>query len=287
MGSYDSRSTSGRKLAAALLAIAVAVAARGAEEKALVLAVVPNKPPVALHKAWSPFVAELSRAAGVRIELKLYDRVDIFWADCNAGVPDLLYAPPNMFFLLHRKQGYLALVRARAMLTGVIFVRKDSPLTSIRELHGKTIAFVGPKNICSVLTRHALATSGTPVEFNASFSGSTLNVAKAVLLGKAEAGATLDGALVADGGDTLDQLRPIFETPPVASHPLAAHPRVPREVRERIAAAVLALAGSDEGQRLLAGVRLSDPIRADYARDYRSFDSVDFERLERQERSVR
>lgn len=278
-----------RKFTATLFAVAVAIAgaARGAEERTFVVAVAPNQPPVVLHKVWSPFVAELSRAAGVRLELKLYERVGVFIDDCDAGVPDLIFAAPNLFFLAHQKEGYLPLVRSRAMLKGVIFVRKDSPVKSIRDLEGKTIAFVGPKSICSVVTRHSLASSRPPIELNASFIGSTINVAKAVLLGKVDAGATLEGPLLTEVGDGSDQLRRIFETPPVASHPLAAHPRVPEEVRERIAAAVLALAGSAEGQRLLAGVRLAEPIRADFDRDYRSLGSVDFERLRRQERSTR
>jgi phosphonate transport system substrate-binding protein len=259
-------------------------AAHAAEPVALTLAVVPNLPPVTLHKIWTPFAERLARDTGVAIHLKLYDRIGVFLDACDAGVPDLTFAAPNMFFLSRRTQGYVPLVRANATLTGVIFVRKDSPIQSVRELQGKTIAFVGPRNICSVITRHALATSGTSVDFNAAFTGSTVNVAKSVLLGKADAGATLDGALAIDMADALDQLRPILETPPVASHPLAAHPRVPAALRERLVEAILAMAKTEDGRELLKAVRLANPMRADYDRDYRTFDAIDFEKLSRQER---
>jgi phosphonate transport system substrate-binding protein len=258
--------------------------AAAAEPAPLVLAVVPNLPPVALHKKWIPFVERLSRDAGVPIELKLYDRIGTFLEEADAGVPDLLFAAPNMFFLSHRKQGYVPLVRSSVRLVGMVFVRKDSPYRTVADLQGKTIAFVGPRNICSVITRHAMATAGTPIDFNVAFTGSTINVAKSVLLGKAEAGATLDGALAADLPDALSELRPVLETPPVASHPLAIHPRIPVAVRERIAAAALALAGSEEGRALLASVRLESPVRADYARDYSQFDAIDFARLDTQGR---
>lgn len=276
-----------RRMWVGLVAVGLAGGGRAADGASLLLAVAPNRPPVVLSQAWSPFAAELSRAIGMRVELKLYERVGAFVADCEAGAPDLIFAAPNVFFLSHRAQGYLPLVRGRAMLKGVVFVRKDSPLTSVRDLHGKTIAFVGPRTICSVLTRQAMASSRTALDFNASFAGSTVNVVKAVELGKADAGATLDGSLVTEAKDDLDQLRIILETPPVAPHPLAAHPRVPPEVRERIAAAVLAMAGSEEGRRLLAGVRLSEPIRASYERDYRVLESAGFEHLRRRERSAR
>jgi phosphonate transport system substrate-binding protein len=274
------------RLAVALCAPAlIAGPARAADPAPLKLAVVPNLPPVTLHKLWTPFVERLSRDTGLPIALKLYDRVGVFLDECDAGSPDLLFAAPNMFFLSHRKQGYVPLVRSERKLVGTIFVRKESPYRTIADLRGKSIAFVGPRNICSVITRHALATAGTPIDFNASFTGSTVNVAKSVLLGKADAGATLDGALVTDVADALPELRTILETPPVASHPLAAHPRVPPDVRERIAQAILALARTEDGQKLLASVRLASPIRADFDRDYRLFDDVDFEALDRQGRA--
>ena len=95
-----------------------------------------------------------------------------------------------------------------------------------------------------------------------------------VVLGKADAGAALSVSLAQDAPEAADELRVILQTHPVAPHPLAAHPRVPAAVRERIAAATLALAGSAEGRALLAAVRLADPVRADYGRDYLLFDEM-------------
>jgi phosphonate transport system substrate-binding protein len=241
----------------------------------LTLAVVPNRPALALHKSWSPFVAALQAETGLRIELKLYERLAPFLEAGKAGVPDLLYAAPNMYFEAHRAQGYVPLVRGSQKFSGLVFVRKDAPYRTVKDLHGKVIAFVGPSNLCAVITRHALATTGTTIDYNATFSGSTINVANMVAIGKADAGATLDVSLATDAPELLGQLRTILETPPFAPHPLAAHPRVAPETRERIALAVLRLAGSPAGKRLLAEVRLADPVRADHERDYMTFDAID------------
>jgi phosphonate transport system substrate-binding protein len=273
-----------RVAAALCAALALPAQARAGAPEPLVLAIVPNLPPVEVHRAWTPFVERLSRDAGVGIELKLYERTASFVDDCDAGVPDLVFASPNMFFVSRQKQGWLPLVRSSASLRGVVYVRADSPYRSVQDLQGRTIAFVGPWNLCSILVRSALLRSGAPIEFRAEFMGSAVNAAKSVLLGKADACATLDGAFL--GGVEVDpaDLRAILKTPPVASHPLAAHPRVPSAVRGRIANAVLGMAATEEGRRLLASVRLTDPIRADFERDYRVFDEVDFERLARQVR---
>lgn len=273
------------RLAAAALALGLAGAPRAAEPPRAApytIAVVPNQPALVLDRTWTPFVERLAKDSGVPLQLKLYERLATFQDDCADGRPDLIYSAPNMFFEAHRAQRYAALLRGRRMLSGVIFVRRDSPFRSVADLDGKTIAFVGPKNLCAVISRHAVSTSGVSIRYNATFSGSTVNVAKMVAMGKADAGATLDVSLVSDAPELMDELRVLLQTPSFASHPIAAHPRVPKEVRERIVSATLALAESEEGRRLLAGVKLANPLRAETRADYGAFDAIELAPLHAQ-----
>ena len=262
------------RLAVGLACAALAGTAQGAEPREYVLAVLPNEPAVTLHRNWKPFVEALSSKTGLGLRLKLYDRLPAFLEDSEKGLPDLLYTAPNMFYEARRAQGYVPLVRGSGLLAGVVFVRRDSPIVSVADLQGKTVAFVGPDNLCAMITRHALHSSGTRIEYNAAFTGSTINVVKMVLLRKADAGASLDVALANDVPVLQRELRTILQTGPVASHPLAAHPRVPAETRERIAAATIAMAETEGGRALLAGVHLLAPVRADFARDYRQFEKL-------------
>lgn len=253
-----------------------------AAEKIYTLAVVPNLPAVTLHKNWRPLVEQLSKETGVKIELKLYDKISTFLADAQSGQVDFLYAPPNMFYLAYQKQKYIPLVRSSHMIRGQVFVRKDSPYTKVNELKGKTIAFVGPKNVCSVITRHSMLTGQGAIDYNVSFSGSTINVAKSVLVGKADAGATLDTSMMYDLPEMRKEFRVILETERLAPHPFSAHPRVPKQLQEGVTAALLRMDESDQGRKILDAVKLNKPIRADYNRDYSFFAKVDFERLDKQ-----
>jgi len=252
------------------------------EQKTYTLAVIPNMPAVTMHKNWTPFVEQLSKDIGARIELKVYDKIGTFMSESEAGIPDLIYSAPNMFFLAYQKQKYVPLVRSSLMLTGQVFVRKDSPYKTLNDLQGKTIAFVGPKNVCSVITRHALLTGVGSIDYNSAYSGSTINVAKSVLLGKADAGATLDVSMMNDVPEMLAEFRILLETEKVASHPLAAHPRMPKKVREAVTRAVMAMDKTEPGKKLLAAVKLNNPMTADYKRDYSLFANVDFARLDKQ-----
>lgn len=127
-----------------------------------------------------------------------------------------------------------------------------------------------------MFTRHVLSRGRvSPLDFQPLFAGSSANVFKTVELGKAAAGATLDSDLAALSPDQAILFRTIFTTPPIASHPLAAHPRVEAGVREAVAAAVLAIGAEPVNAALLTMIRLAEPVRAEYERDYRPLEEVD------------
>jgi phosphonate transport system substrate-binding protein len=264
-----------------MLSVGTTVAV-SAEKPVYTLAVIPNMPAVTLHKNWTPFVEHLSRELGVKIELKLYDKIGIFLEETQAGKADFIYAAPNMFYLAYQKQKYVPLVRSTNLMRGRVFVRKDSPFTKVSDLKGKSIAFVGPKNVCSVITRHSLLTGQGGIDYNASYSGSTVNVAKSVLLGKVDAGATLDISMMTDIPDMANEFRTILETEKIAPHPLAAHPRVPKTLQDAMTTAVLALDTTVQGKKILEAVKLVRPVKADYKKDYSFFADFNFEKLDKQ-----
>jgi len=110
------------------------------------------------------------------------------------------------------------------------------------------------------------------------YEGSTKNVIKSVILGKAVAGATLDVDFEKEENDMTGQLRIIMRTREIASHPLSAHPRVPAGVQEALSRAVLTLAKKADAE-LLRMVRLPDPVKAEYRRDYGELEEIDVEKL--------
>lgn len=111
------------------------------------------------------------------------------------------------------------------------------------------------------------------------FAGSSSNVYKSVLLGKSAAGAVLDIDFDAQPEDVKAQLTPLVRTPKMAPHPISAHPRVPKQLQQALAAAVVKMGNTMEGKKLLRGVQLSDPVPAVYDRDYKSLEKMDYDAL--------
>lgn len=111
------------------------------------------------------------------------------------------------------------------------------------------------------------------------FAGSSSNVYKTVLLGKAAAGAVLDVDFDAQPDDIRTQLQPLIRTPKMAPHPISAHPRVPKQLQQALTAAVLKLDNTAEGKKALQSVQLGDPVKADYLRDYKQLEKMEYEAL--------
>lgn len=248
----------------ALAALATSCRAAAGEPRTYVLAIVPQGPPVAAHARWAPLAERLGRAAGVKLELKLYEGIEEFEASLVAGKPDLAYANPLQAVLAWNAHRYVPLVRSSTPITGNIYVRQDSSLGSVEALRGREVAFSGQRNVCAVLLRDALAELGIVPHF----VGTPTNVFKHVLVGEEVAGGALDVALTEQAPEVAGAVRSLYRTRPIASHPLLARPSVPLEVREAIVRAVLRTAEDAEGRALLQGVRLQAPVRADYDRDY-------------------
>lgn len=253
-------------------ASASAAPAAPGPDQPLILAIIPQAPPVRMHQRWTPFVERLSALLGTRVELKLYEVMEEFERDYAAGVPDLLFAHPTMAADAHVRQGFVPLVRDRKPISGLLLVRKDSPYRTLADLQGKRVAFVGPHTFCRVVIKELLAGGLADLTYQEQYAGSTRNVLKAVALGKADAGASLDVAVSAEPAELREELRTLAATRGLAPHPLSAHPRLPAAQRDRIQAAVLSMATSPEGRANLAAVRLGDPVTADYERDYRALE---------------
>ncbi|MDD2900742.1 MAG: phosphate/phosphite/phosphonate ABC transporter substrate-binding protein [Desulfuromonadaceae bacterium] len=266
-------------LIATLFLINVPALASGAQQHVYTIAVIPSAPPVTLHRQWIPFVDRLTRETGFEFQLKMYERMADFERDIWSGTPDFIFASPIQTVVAHKANGYVPLVRGGKQISVGLFVRKDSPFKNISDLKGKTISFVGNKNLCSVFIQHLLGKESNTFPFTREYAGSTRNVIIQVLLGKSAAGAVFVPELEKESEDTRNQLRSLLITPKIAPHPLSAHPRVTLRVQEAVKKTILAIAASRDGAELLKSLRMAAPVAADYDRDYLNLEVIDVKGL--------
>ena len=243
------------------------------------LAVVPQASPAETYRRWAPFAEQLQRVTGQHLQLRVYRSFDEFETDLVNGLADFAYMNPYHFLMARKAQGYLPLVRdGSRLLSGQLLVRRDSPLKSVKELNGKTIAFPDPNAFAASLYMRALLQEKANIRFTASYLGTHANVYRHVILGSVAAGTGVNLTLARERPETRDELRVLYETPGTAPHPLCAHPRIPADLREAVTRAVLELNKNENGRTLLKRVDILQPVRAVYARDYQPLEKLDLQK---------
>lgn len=259
------------KLCGMLVALATVLALPPTPQAAepLRVGVVPQFDLRRIDSVWQPLLAKLGAASGLTFVLDIPPNIPAFEKSVQAGEYDLAYMNPYHFVVANKRQGYVPLVRdVGDQLSGIIVVAKDSPLSDVSMLNGKTVAFPSPNAMGAALLPRAEFARKFHISVTEKYVKSHSSVYLAVVLGEADAGGGIHATYAQLAPEVRDKLRILYETAHFPPHPLAAHPRLPQAVRDRITQDFLALAATDEGLTLIRGIPMKQPgpsSTADYA----------------------
>ena len=255
-----------RLLSAVFLLCTLPLTARAAAT--YVLVVVPQFPAPEIQRDWQPLLDRLRATSGIELKIRHVRSIPEFENEFSRGLPDFVFMNPYHAVMARQSQGYIPLVRASAPLTGILVARKDGAVGKVADLDGKELAFPALNAFGASLYMRTLLQEKLGLRIVPRYVKTHSNVFRAVLAGDVPAGGAVSSTLAQESAAVRDRLRVLFETPAVASHPLAAHPRVPESVRRELTNAILGIARSADGAALLEPVQLVSPVTADYARDY-------------------
>ncbi len=240
---------------------------------------VPRISAIKLYQDWAPFLERLGKDNGLCFTVYIPADFTEFELAIHAGSPDFVFLNPYHQLTVVRKPGYIPLVRdQQSELSGVLVVRKDSPLKDIQQLEGTSIAFPSPNAYAASLLIRALLAQKN-IHITADYVGSHSNVYRAVALGAKQVGGGANTTLDHEPKELQSQLRILFTTPNFMPHPFSAHPRIPQRVREKVITGFLKIATDPTGRGLLKAIQIAQPIRADYIRDYKSLEQLKLERF--------
>ena len=263
---------------AALLA-ASPVARAEAQAADLSLGVVPQFEVRRLAAIWNPLIAALAARGAPLMHRGAAEDIPDFERALWVGAYDVAYVNPWHSVVAADRRGYTPLLRdGTRMLQGVLVVRADSPVQSPADLSGGRIAFPAPNALGATLLMRAELDRDHALTYTPRFSGSHDSAYLDVVLGLAEAAGGIEATLEALAPDIRGRLRVVHRTAMVHSHPLVVHPRVTAEQRERLVAAFLDLAATEEGKAMLARIPMADPVRA-APQDYDAVRALDLGRF--------
>lgn len=216
--------------------------------------VVPQQSASELARLWTPILSYLSEKTGYRLDFKTAKDIPVFEQRLAAGGYDIAYMNPYHYTVFHRSPGYRVFAKERGRkLKGIVVVRKDSPYQDVAQLKGKTIAFPAPAAFAAtVLPLSNLKTLGIPIE--AKYVASHDSVYLSVFKGLYPAGGGIMRTFENFDPGMRDRLRILWTTPEYTPHAIAAHPRVPPEVVQRLQEAMIRMHEDPRGAALLGGI---------------------------------
>lgn len=146
---------------------------------------------------------------------------------------------------------------------GIILVRKDSNITKVEQLRGKTVSYPAPTALAAtMLPQYFLQTHGLNVmtEVTNRYVGSQESSIMNVFLGDVDAGATWPppwNALRKERPELEQQLEIRWQTQSLPNNGLVVRDDVPAEVVNQVAALLFDLHNHEEGRKILAKIELS------------------------------
>lgn len=260
-----------------LMAASYPALAQQGSHPSMTLGVVPQFPAVETQRRWLPVTESIGRACSVQIRMEFSADIPEFESKFLDGKFDLAYVNPYHAVMAHKAQGYIPLVRdGEKPLKGVIVVQKDSPVKRLSELSGSTIAFPAPNAFGASLYIRALLEREHQVRFTPDYVKTHGNAYRHVVKGEAAAAGGVMATLNAERPEIREQLRVLYETPGAAPHPLMSHPRVDAQARRCITEHLTQ--ASPAMLTLTAAIQMSQPVKADYARDYQPLEKLALEK---------
>lgn len=234
-------------------------------QKVLSFGVHPLHNPQRLHETYGPLIEYLNRnLPGITLQLETSRSLEEY--DKN------LYSRRFHFALLNPSQtvnslehGYrvFAKMGEDEKFRGIILVRKDSGISKVTDLKGKTVSFPAPTALAATMMPLSfLHTQGLDVnkDITRLFSGSQESSIMNVSLGKSAAGTTWPvpwQAFMKRHPELAAELEVKWETPSLVNIGLVARDDVPPEVVDKVRSLLVALHTHEEGRQLLAALPLT------------------------------
>jgi phosphonate transport system substrate-binding protein len=258
-----------------LIGAALAAAPAQAQQEALVMGVFPRYKPTEITTMYKPLADHLSERLGRKVVLVTSRDFPSFWHGVEEQRYDLVHY--NQYHYIHSAQNYRVIAHqqefGRSAVAGALFVRKDSGITEVSQLRGRTIIFGGGKDamMSHIAPRFLLMQAGLKEgDFRAEFALNPPNALLALYHRQADA---------AGGGDILidlpvvknaidaGELRLLATTEPLLFLPWAVKRSMPPRLGQSIQTGLIELERSDAGRNALYAAKVTGMAKAE-DRDY-------------------
>lgn len=246
-----------------LIAMAAVAPAAHAAEEPIVLGIFPRYKATETTTMYTPLSNYLSERLGRKVVLVTSKDFDSFWKELMERRYDIVHFNQNHY----ARSAHLYRVIAhsqefgRSAVAGALFVRKDSGITNLSQLRGRTIIFGGGKDamMSYVAPRFLLMQAGLDEDdFKSEFAVNPPNALLALYSKQADAaggGDILIDLPVVKNAINTQELVTLAVTEPLLFLPWAVKRTMPTKLAESIQAILVSLDTADAGKNVLKSAR--------------------------------
>lgn len=228
-----------------------------------VFAVHPLHNPKLLQRAYQPLINYLDmNIPEVQFELEASRDYQAYEAKFRAREPEFLL--PNPWQTLQAiKTGYRVIAEAGNAedFRGIFIVRKDSSISRVEDVKGKTVSYPSPTALAAcIMPQYFLHQNGIDVNhgINNTYVGSQESSIMNAYLGKSDIAATWPPPwrlFQQDHPEEAEQLKVIWQTPSLINNSVMARDDIPSPVVDKVRALLLELHAAPDGVAILAGMQ--------------------------------
>jgi len=225
-------------------------------KKTVYFGVIPRDNPRIMYEKYQPLLDYLASKTPYTYELVLKKNYEETVTALGSGEMDIALLGPLTYLEAYARYGAISILKPKgvdgsASYKSVIIKKNDSPVKSLSDLKGKSVAFASSKSTSgNLMPRYLLANSGIHLSDLSNYANFDYHdsVVKAILKGQYTAGAVRDS--VARKYQKLG-IDIIAESETIPTGPLVAGPGTPYAVIENIKKALLELNSQDRDKEII------------------------------------
>jgi phosphonate transport system substrate-binding protein len=253
-----------------LIAAATEFPIAQAVDAPLILGVIPRRNATETAKLFTPMATYLSERLGLEVKLVTAKNFEAFWKDVAEQRYDIVHY--NQYQYIRSAKTYKVIAHAQELgknaVSGILLTRKDSGITAVSQLRGRTVIFGGGKDamLAYIAPRYLLLQAGLKDgDYKTAFAVTPQNALVALYHKQADAAGgaevTLDQPVIKNAINTQD-LRILASTEPLLFLPWAVKQTMPPKLTLSIQSLLLDLKNSDAGRQVLKDAHLTSVEKA-------------------------
>ena len=243
----------------------IAMPAARAGDGTLVMGIFPRLNASDTTTRYAPLADHLSERLGRRISLVTSKDFESFWRGIEEQRYDIVQY--NQYHYIRSAKNYQVIAHnkefGKSTLAGVLYVRKDSNITNLVQLRGRTVLFGGGEDamIGYIAPVYMMLQAGVKKdEFKSRFAVNPLNSVIGVYHKQADAAGSGDGAVeqpALKNAIRTDELTVLAVSEQLLHLPWAVKRAMPARLRASIQSALVDLENSEAGQKVLKSAVLT------------------------------